>query len=45
MNYEITPLYSEVAPNLFMGGTDDSATIDQAQVLLILTEVMSLIAS
>ena len=20
MNYEITPLYSEVAPNLFMGG-------------------------
>jgi hypothetical protein len=33
MNYEITPLYSEVAPNLFMGGTDDSATIDQAQVL------------
>ena len=33
MNYEITPLYSEVAPNLFMGGTDDSATIDQAQKL------------
>ena len=33
MNYKSTPLYSEVAPNLFMGGTDDSATIDQAQVL------------
>jgi hypothetical protein len=33
MNYEITPLYSEVAPNLFMGGTDDKATIDQAQKL------------
>ena len=33
MNYEITPLYSEVAPNLFMGGTDDLATIDQAQEL------------
>ena len=33
MNYAITPLYSEVAPNLFMGGTDDLATIDQAQEL------------
>jgi hypothetical protein len=33
MNYKTTPLYSEVAPNLFMGGTDDSATIDQAQKL------------
>jgi hypothetical protein len=33
MNYEITPLYSEVAPNLFMGGTDYNATIDQAQEL------------
>ena len=33
MNYELTPLYSEVAPNLFMGGTDNSATINQAQVL------------
>ena len=33
MNYEITPLYSEVAPNLFMGGTDDLATIDQPQKL------------
>ena len=33
MNYEITPLYSEVAPNLFMGGTDDVATIDQVQPL------------
>jgi hypothetical protein len=33
MNYKSTPLYSEVAPNLFMGGTDDSATIDQAQEL------------
>ena len=33
MNYEKTPLYSEVAPNLFMGGTDDLATIDQPQEL------------
>ena len=33
MKYEPTPLYSEVAPNLFMGGTDDNATIDQAQKL------------
>ena len=33
MNYEITPLYSEVAPNLFMGGTSDLATIDQVQPL------------
>ena len=33
MKYELTPLYSEVAPNLFMGGTDDNATIDQAQKL------------
>jgi hypothetical protein len=33
MKYELTPLYSEVAPNLFMGGTDDNATIDQAQQL------------
>ena len=33
MKHELTPLYSEVAPNLFMGGTDDSATIDQAQAL------------
>jgi len=33
MNYKSTPLYSEVAPILFMGGTDDSATIDQAQKL------------
>ena len=33
MNYELTPLYSEVAPNLFMGGTDDLATIDQPQEL------------
>jgi hypothetical protein len=33
MKYELTPLYSEVAPNLFMGGTDDNATIDQAQAL------------
>ena len=33
MNYEITPLYSEVAPNLFMGGTDDLATIDHPQKL------------
>ena len=33
MNYEITPLYSEVAPNLFMGGTDDLATIDRPQKL------------
>jgi hypothetical protein len=33
MNYELTPLFSEVAPNLFMGGTDDNATIDQAQTL------------
>lgn len=33
MNYELTPLYSEVAPNLFMGGTDDNATIDRAQPL------------
>ena len=33
MRYELTPLYSEVAPNLFMGGTDDNATIDQAQKL------------
>ena len=33
MKYELTPLYSEVAPNLFMGGTDDNATIDQAQPL------------
>jgi hypothetical protein len=33
MKYKSTPLYSEVAPNLFMGGTDDSATIDQAQKL------------
>ena len=33
MNYEVTPLYSEVAPNLFMGGTDDSATIDKPQKL------------
>ena len=33
MNYEVTPLYSEVAPNLFMGGTDDLATIDQPQKL------------
>jgi hypothetical protein len=33
MKYEITPLYSEVAPNLFMGGTDDLATIDQPQEL------------
>jgi hypothetical protein len=33
MNYEKPPLYSEVAPNLFMGGTDDSATIDQPQKL------------
>ena len=33
MKYELTPLYSEVAPNLFMGGTDDSATIDKPQKL------------
>jgi len=33
LNYELTPLYSEVAPNLFMGGTDDLATIDQPQQL------------
>jgi hypothetical protein len=33
MNYELTPLYSEVAPNLFMGGTDDNATIDHPQEL------------
>ena len=33
MNHKQTPLYSEVAPNLFMGGTDDNATIDQPQVL------------
>ena len=33
MKYKLTPLYSEVAPNLFMGGTDDNATIDQAQKL------------
>jgi hypothetical protein len=33
MKYELTPLYSEVAPNLFMGGTDENATIDQAQEL------------
>ncbi len=33
MKYELTPLYSEVAPNLFMGGTDENATIDQAQKL------------
>ena len=33
MNYKQTPLYSEVAPNLFMGGTDDLATIDKAQEL------------
>ena len=33
MKYELTPLYSEVAPNLFMGGTDDNATIDRAQPL------------
>ena len=33
MNYEITPLYSEVAPNLFMGRTDDLETIDQPQKL------------
>lgn len=33
MKYELTPLHSEVAPNLFMGGTDDSATIDKPQKL------------
>ena len=33
MNHKQTPLYSEVAPNLFMGGTDDLATIDKAQEL------------
>ena len=33
MKYERTPLYSEVAPNLFMGGTDDNATIDHPQEL------------
>ena len=33
MKYELTPLYSEVAPNLFMGGTDDNATIDHPQEL------------
>ena len=33
MKYEQTPLYSEVAPNLFMGGTDDNATIDHPQEL------------
>ena len=33
MKYELTPLYSEVAPNLIMGGTDDNATIDRAQPL------------
>lgn len=30
---EITELYNEIAPNLFMGGTDDEATIDQPQRL------------
>lgn len=33
MYEEITPLYSEVAPNLFMGGTADEQTIDKAQEL------------
>jgi hypothetical protein len=33
MKNVLTPLYSEVAPNLFMGGTHDNATIDQAQKL------------
>jgi hypothetical protein len=33
MYAEITPLYSEVAPNLFMGGTADENTIDKAQKL------------
>lgn len=33
MKYQITPLYSEILPNLYMGGTDDLATIDQPQTL------------
>ena len=33
MNQQIIPLYSEVAPNLFMGGTDDLATINLPQNL------------
>lgn len=33
MYVQITPLYSEVAPNLFMGGTADENTIDKAQSL------------
>ena len=32
-----TELYSQIAPNLFMGGTDDDATIDQPQILQDLT--------
>ena len=33
MTYEPNALFNEIAPNLFMGGTDDNATIDQAQKL------------
>jgi hypothetical protein len=33
MNFEKMPLFNEVAPNLFMGGTSDLATIDKAQEL------------
>lgn len=33
MKFENIPLFNEVAPNLFMGGTSDLATIDKAQQL------------
>ena len=33
MSYSDTPLFSEVAPNLFMGGTHDEATINIPQKL------------
>lgn len=33
MKHQITPLYSEILPNLYMGGTDDLATINQPQTL------------
>ena len=33
MNLENMPLFNEVAPNLFMGGTSDLATVDVAQPL------------
>ena len=33
MYFDETPLYSEVAPNLFMGGTHDDAVISLPQRL------------